>query len=303
MWLESDYNAQLYYRSDRAVFVFARAGRAKKVSKLSGVEGPDEETQARRVLSMGLVEEFRREKRDLDALELLKECHQEGADLRWPDPYGNTVLSVAIKRCYMQCVNWLLATNEVNPNRQDHYGGNTGMHKLVQIINKRGDASAAAMLRLLLNNKRTDFTTLNYHGDPGKMRNIIKKERGRTPYMMLRNPHKFPECANALKPKPSFQQLEKLLQAETKSARQKCSDIYKLISKSHDGDTGLHHLRVMDMLFCSNEGRRKELETRREFIFHNFLKQVLLLSTQEVSDDEKLTPDDIALLRWMYYQT
>jgi len=302
-WLDCACNAQLYYRRDRAVFVFARAGRAKKISELSGVEGPDEETQARREISMTMVEDFRRIKRDLVALEFLKECHKDGADLNWPDPYGNTVLSVAVQRCYVQCANWLIDNQDVDPNRQDHYNGNTGMHKLVQRISKRGDESAAAMFRLLLNNSRSDFSILNFHGDGGTIKKMIRKERGRTPYMTLRNPDKFPACATALKPKPSFQQLEKLLKAKNKSARQKCSDIYKLISKKYSGDKSLHHLRVMDMLFCTNEGTQEGLEARREFIFHNFLNQVLLLSTQEVSQDEKLTHDDVKLLRWMYYQT
>ncbi|CAJ1941167.1 unnamed protein product [Cylindrotheca closterium] len=304
-WLESDYNAQLYYRSDRAVFIFARARRAKKVSMLSGVDGPDKETRARRKLSKSMVRDFRRERRDLEALEFLKACYEEGADLSWPDTYGNTVLSVAIRRCYEQCVKWLLKHHDADPNRQDHYEGNTGMRILVQRIGKLGDGTAAAMLRLLLNNNASDFTTLNFHGDRGIIKNFNKltKERGHTPYMMLRNPSKFPDSANALKPRPSFQQLEKLLKTENKSARQKCDDVYKLISESHNGDRSLHHLRVMDMLFCANEGTNEDLELRRTTIFNHFLKQVLLLSTQDSSEEEKLTHDDVALLWWMYYQS
>ncbi|CAJ1941157.1 unnamed protein product [Cylindrotheca closterium] len=301
-WLENEWIPKLGYRSEIAVFIFARVGRANKVSKLSGVDGPDEETQARREVSMSMVEEFLREKRDVDALEYLKACHEEGADLNWPDPYGTTVLSVAIRRCYVQCVNWLLEQDDADPNRQDHYYGNTGMHLLVQRTSKLGDGKAAAMVRLLLDTNKSDFTILNFHGDSKKI-NFLKKERGRTPYMMLRNPSKFTECANALKPRPSFDQLKKLLKKKKKSARQKCDDIYKLISKSHNGDRSLHHLHVIDMLFCANEGSHKELESRRKTIFDDFLKQVLLLSTQEVSDDDKLTHDDVALLRWMYYQS
>ncbi|CAJ1941159.1 unnamed protein product [Cylindrotheca closterium] len=288
-WLENEWIPKLGYRSDIAVFIFARVGRANKVSKLSGVDGPDEETQARREVSMSMVEEFRREKRDVDALEYLKSCHEEGADLNWPDPYGTTVLSVAIRRCYVQCVNWLLEHDDADPNRQDHYYGNTGMHLLVYRTYTLGDGKAAAMVRLLLDTNRSDFTILNYQGS--------------TPYMMLDDPSNFTECANALKPRPSFDQLKKLLKKKKKSARQKCDDIYKLISKSHNGDRSLHHLHVIDMLFCANEGSHKELESRRKTIFDDFLKQVLLLSTQEVSDDDKLTHDDVALLRWMYYQS
>ncbi|CAJ1939702.1 unnamed protein product, partial [Cylindrotheca closterium] len=47
----------------------------------------------------------------------------------------------------------------------------------------------------------------------------------------------------------------------------------------------------------------EDLELRRTTIFNHFLKQVLLLSTQDSSEEEKLTHDDVALLRWMYYQS
>lgn len=215
-WLDSDYNAQLYYRADRAVFIYARAGRAGKISRLSGVKGPDKDDQAKREISFNLVSDFRLNRRDQDALEFLKQEHVKGADLSWPDPLGTTVLSVAIKRCYIQCVMWLL-DNGQDPNRQDHYGGNTGMHKLVQRISNRGDARAAAMMKLLVDRNKADFTIVNYHGDVGnRMMRVLGKERGRTPYMLLRNQHKYPACVKSLRPKPSFQQLEKFYKASTR---------------------------------------------------------------------------------------
>ena len=64
-----------------------------------------------------------------------------------------------------------------------------------------------------------------------------------------------------LKPKPSFHDIEKVLDDTSLPIGQKCKQLYDLVGTGTKANIGLlHRLRFIDMLFCKHEGAEDELE-------------------------------------------
>ena len=122
------------------------------------------------------------------------------------------------------------------------------------------------------------------------------------------------ESLEALRPKPSWNEVEEILDCKDPGIELLCEQIFNLIATSNpNGSRELHRLRLRDMLFCKKEGESSkfllkdsnfpycerfilhivllyldELRRRQETLFKRFLEPALKRSAEEPMIDDDL---------------
>ncbi|KAL3942285.1 MAG: hypothetical protein SGBAC_003494 [Bacillariaceae sp.] len=232
---------------------------------------------------------------DAVAEKIIRNYEAKGANLDYKYENGTTILIRAVKNGHINSVKYLLSQG-VDTSAQSHYTQMNAVHFAIRIWHSSfarwhssSDKKLAKFLTVLCAHNRTNLTDVD--------------NMGRTPYMYFVEKEKLKRrklSLEVLKPKPSFQAVEKVLVDTDLPIETKCEKLYGLIEK---GETAkielLHRLRFIDMLFCKHEGAKRELNRRRKLVFENFLKPLLLKSVKET----KLSKANSALLKHVYYQS
>ncbi|KAL3936432.1 MAG: hypothetical protein SGBAC_008250 [Bacillariaceae sp.] len=226
---------------------------------------------------------------DSAALHTIKKFQKKGADLDFKYENGTSILIRAVKNGHLETIQYLLS-QDVDTSTQEHYSQKNVIHYAIQRWNSTSGETLAKILELLCFHNKTDFTHVN--------------NKGQTPYMYFveqKKPTANKVVWEVLRPSPSFEEIEKVLDADKFTINERCEGLYRLIGNGTKKTKVklLHHLRFIDMLFCKQEGDKIELHRRRKVVFKTFLKPLLLKSVGET----KLSKKNAALLEFIYYQS
>jgi len=279
------------------LFSMAKHRATNGVGRYASIEDREDEEQKRRAISEEMLRRtdgmFKGGVRgDENTLEVFKDSFRMGADLDFPNSAGFTVLIGGCWYHHHECVEWLLIQG-ADPNIRDFNSGATSMHHALETVfiqnvdseNLSERRHTTGFDRNDSERKRTIELLRDHEAPPNSPPNgvnfSIMDNYGRTPYMVC-DAGKYPETLEALRPRPSWTVVKEVLCREGLSIEELCNALLDLIEHSNPkGSRALRRLRILDMLFCEQEGDDEELARRRKLVFDRFLKPTFLRSVQE----------------------
>lgn len=210
--------------------------------------------------------------KDRDILVAVKKQFDKGADLNFPNAQGKTLLMRTAEHAHISTLRYLLENN-ANPNMQcadvdiDDCG-NTALHEALKLSGRRvsSDEAYQATIEALLEDPRTDVCMYNAQGE--------------TPYMMASTPLQRQQ----LQPKVvTWKAICMALKSNVDM-----DSVANALASLVPAGMQQHCLRLPDLLFCEQEGSKKELRSRRTMIWNLFLKPMMEVCTaRSLSKDEK----------------
>merc|ERR1711933_484414 len=119
----------------------------------------------------------------------------------------------------------------------------------------------------------------------GKVNSDVQLFFGRTPYMFLSEESSASvEELQFLKPKPSYDELMHAVKKCNNNEDKIFEEIYNLLGKKNGA---LHHLRLVDMLYCKGGCSEADLKSRQIEFFEKITTPLLRRSCNEPALDRK----------------
>mmetsp|Transcript_25938 Transcript_25938/g.29871 ORF Transcript_25938/g.29871 Transcript_25938/m.29871 type:complete len:611 (+) Transcript_25938:3604-5436(+) len=251
----------------------------------------DDREKGRRAISRDMLRGANMKRRgvsnDEKNLRILKASAEKDADLDFPDIKGETVLWKACFYHNHACIEWLL-NQGASPNIQSFDDGSTAIHAAPN-NNSYSDSIIKHTIELLRDHEPlpnspsngADFSILNHWGATPFMHYSLMNTVN-SPDNQLQNTEIF----GALRPWPSWEEVEALLCNNDLSIEELCVALLDLLALSNPkGSRALRRLRLLDMLFCKHEGDIEELTQRQKIFFDKFIRRSVLRSVQEPKID------------------